>query len=315
VAHPAVDLSLPHTNVPRRVGLVVHPSRSVDEPLRLVREWSQSHGVDVVQVLVPHEQRHVAAPGEPADTDLIISVGGDGTTLAALRAAALADRPVLGIACGSLGALATVAVPDITRSLERFTRGEWIPRPIPALTVARPQGEELFALNDVTVVRGTGGQVRMTVYVDGTLYARIAGDGAVVSTPIGSSGYAISAGGPLLAKGIEAFVLTPLPKHGGFCPPLVIGSASEFALDVAMSYGGARLEIDGQVTHGDVGSLTVGFRRGAATIVSFADHEPFLSGLRRRGIIQDSPRLGAEARRAAAAPGSPEPDGDACPES
>jgi NAD+ kinase len=269
----------------------------VDGPLGLVREWSQSHGVDIVQVPAPYEQRTVAAPRDPGDADLIVSVGGDGTTLAALRAAALVDRPVMGVTCGSLGALATVSPTDVTRSLERFSQGDWIPRTIPALTVTRPGGDELFALNDVVIVRGAGGQVRLSAYVDGTLFARIAGDGAVVSTPIGSSGYAISAGGPLVLADLDAFVLTPLPKHGGFAPPLVVGPASELMLDVRMSFGSPRLEIDGQGDDGAVGELSIRFRRGAATMVAFDDQEPLLAGLRRRGILLDSPRMVVDAER------------------
>jgi NAD+ kinase len=280
-----------------RIGLVVHPSRSVDGPLRLLREWSAEHGVDLAQVPAASSQRQVAEERDAADSDLIVSIGGDGTTLAALRSAATARRPVLGIACGSLGALATVAVPDVTRSLERFSRGDWRPRLFPALAVTRGEGEALFALNDVAVVRAGGGQVRVTAHVDGSLYARIAGDGAIVSTPIGSSGYTTSAGGPLILTGIDGFVFTPLPKHGGFCPPLVIGPKSMLQLDVTASFGGARLEVDGQVAGERVQSLTIGLRAGVATMVSFPDQETLLSGLRRRGIIVDSPRVAADAER------------------
>lgn len=288
---------------PRRIGLVVHPSRSVDQPLRLVRDWSEGHGVEVVQVPATYSQRRVAEEGDADASDLIVSIGGDGTTLAALRSAAAADRPVLGIACGSLGALATVAVPDVTRSLDRFSRGEWLPRTVPALAVTRPEGEPLFALNDVAIMRAAGGQVRITAHVDGSLYARIAGDGAVVSTPIGSSGYAISAGGPLLAAGLDGFVFTSLPKHGGFVPPLVIAPQSVLQLEVAAGFGGARLEVDGQVADSRVRSLTIGLRPGVATMVSFPDQESLFAGLRRRRIIVDSPRVAAD----------DEPS-DACPE-
>jgi NAD+ kinase len=279
---------------PRRIGLVVHPSRTVDEPLRLVREWTEDHGVEMVQVPAAYSQRRVAEEGDPGASDLIVSIGGDGTTLAALRSAAAAHRPVLGIACGSLGALATVAVPDVTRSLDRFSHGDWRPRVVPALAVTRAEGEPLFALNDVAIVRAGGGQVRVTAHVDGSLYARIAGDGAVVSTPIGSSGYAISAGGPLLAAGLEGFVFTSLPKHGGFAPPLVIAQESVLQLDVAAGFGGARLEVDGQVAAAQVRSLTICLRKGAATMVSFPDQETLLAGLRRRRIIVDSPRVAAD---------------------
>ena len=278
----------------RRIGLVVHPSRSVDRPLSLVREWSEEHGVELTQVPAAYSQRRVAGEGDPGDAELIVSIGGDGTTLAALRSAAMARRPVLGIACGSLGALATVAVPDVTRSLERFRRGEWQPRRFPALSVTRADGEPLFALNDVAVVRAGGGQVRVSARVDGSLYARIAGDGALVSTPIGSSGYTISAGGPLLATGIDGFVFTSLPKHGGFVPPLVIPAASVLELEVGAGFGGARLEVDGQVAAERVQSLTVRWRDEAATMVSFPDQETLAAGLRRRRIILDSPRVAAD---------------------
>jgi NAD+ kinase len=207
---------------------------------------------------------------------------------------------VLGIACGSLGALATVAVDDVPRSLDRFSAGEWQPRRFPALSVTRASGEPLFALNDVAVVRAGGGQVRVTAHVDGSMFARIAGDGAVVSTPIGSSGYAISARGPLLASGLDGFVFTPLPHHGGFCQPLVIGPSSQLQLDIGAGFGGARLEVDGQVAEDRVRSLTMSLRQDVATMVSFADQETLLAGLRRRRIILDSPRMAADAERSSA---------------
>jgi NAD+ kinase len=302
-AQAQAGASAPPAATPRRIGVVVHPSRSVERPLHLIREWTEEHRAEVVQVPAPHNQRQVAEPGDPGESDLIVSIGGDGTTLAALRTGAQAKRPVLGIACGSLGALATVRVDDVTRALERFSRGEWRPRRFPALSISRESSEPLFALNDVAVVRAAGGQVRVTAHVDGDLFARLAGDGAIVSTALGSSGYAISAGGPLLTSGLDGFVFTPLPHHGGFCPPIVIGPASELKLDVETVFGGARLEVDGQVAEDRVRSLTIGLRQAVATMVSFPDQESLLAGLRRRGIIVDSPRIVAERGH----------DGDACP--
>jgi NAD+ kinase len=294
VSNPQPGAGAGPDQTPRRIGLVVHPSRTVDQPLRLVREWTDEHSVELVQVPAAYSQRRIADEGEPATSDLIVSIGGDGTTLAALRCAASVERPVLGIACGSLGALATVAVPDVTRALDRFSRGEWQPRAVPSLAVMPADGEPMFALNDVAIVRAGGGQVRVTARVDGSLYARIAGDGAIVSTPIGSSGYAISAGGPLLAVGLDGFVFTSLPKHGGFAPPLVIAPQSVLELDVAAGFGGARLEVDGQIAANRVRSLTIRFREGMATMVGFPDQETLLAGLRRRRIIVDSPRVAAD---------------------
>ena len=266
-----------------------------------LREWTEEHGIELVQIAAPYPQRSIAEEGDAGDTDLIVSIGGDGTTLAALRAGAGARRPVLGIGCGSLGALANVTAADLPGALERFVRGEWRPRLFPALWVARTDGEAVFALNDVALVRESGSQVRLSAYVDGTLFARVAGDGAVVSTPIGTSGYAISAGGPLLLTGIDAYVLTPLPKHGGFAPPLVIGADCELELDAAASFGGVRLEVDGQVAGSGVGvgdgevpagdghagqpsTTTSRFCRGCAAVRILVDSPRFLAEDARRGL-------------------------------
>ena len=97
-------------------------------------------------------------------------------------------------------------------------------------------------------------------------------------------------------------MFTPLPKHGGFCPPLVIGPRSQLHLDVAAGFGGARLEVDGQVAEQHVRSLTISLREAVATMVSFRDQETLLAGLRRRRIILDSPRVSVDADRTESCP-------------
>src|SRR5437764_935696 len=119
-------------------------------------------------------------------------------------------------------------------------------------------------------------------------------DLCVVSTPIGSSAYALAAGGPLLTPEADAFLITPLPTHGGSCPPLVVPPTSSVELEVTGGYGGARLEVDGQVVDNEPRGVRIGYRPAVGTLVAFADQEPFLTGLRRRRIITDSPRILAE---------------------
>jgi NAD+ kinase len=279
---------------PSCLGVVVHPSRDIDQPLQALREWARQHGSALVQICVPGQDRRVGTTGEAADCDLIVAIGGDGTMLAALRSGAPHGRPVLGVASGSIGALAAITITHVDAALDRFTRGEWRPRRLPALVVKHGHGADLFALNDLSVVRGGEGQVRTTVSLNGTLYARFAGDGCVVSTPIGSSAYALSAGGPLLAPDVGGFVLTPLATHGGFCPPLVVADDAELQLEFAIGHGGARLEVDGQVWGTDIGPMTVSRAEAMATTVTFDDQGPFIAGLRERGIILDSPRIVAE---------------------
>ena len=277
-----------------RIGLVVHPTRPVEGALLKLREWAQRSGVDLVQVRAFCRQKNVAEPGDPADCGLIVAIGGDGTTLAAIHAGMQGGRPVLGVACGSLGVLTSVAPSELQHALDRFTAGDWTPRSLPGLDGVRERGEPVVAVNDIVVVRAGEGQIRVRVLVDGTLYARVAGDGCVVSTPLGSSAYGLSAGGPLLAPGTNAFAFTPLYAHGGVCPPLVVSGESELQLITAPGYGGARLEVDGQPIDAQPGDVTVSLRPAVATVVAFDDQEQFITGLRRRQIIADSPRFLAE---------------------
>ena len=291
------EFGRPLQTVPSRVGLVVHPTRAIEEPLRQLRRWSKQHGVGLLQIRGFSQQQHVADEGDAADCDLLISIGGDGTALAAIRAGVTGARPVLAVACGSLGVLTSVAADGLIDAIERFGRGDWIAWSLPALNVSRESGSQLFALNDIAIVRAGEGQLRLIAEVDGHVFARIAGDGCIVSTPVGSSAYALAAGGPLIAPELHAFAVTPLPTHGGSCPPLVIGADSIIRLTATPGHGGARLELDGQVVDTLVGALTISFRTGVATVVSFADQEPFLTVLRKRKIIADSPRILAEEAR------------------
>lgn len=278
----------------RRLGVVVHPARPVDGPVRALRTWAADHGAEVIQVRGAGQGRTVADPGDAADCDLIVSIGGDGTMLAALRAAVAADRPTLGLACGSLGVLTTIEVADLARALDRFCAGDWSPRRIPALVVARDGAEDRYALNDLAVVRAGIGQVRVTTRVDGILFSRLAGDGCIVSTPLGSSAYALAAGGALLMPETDAYLLTPLPTHGGSRQPLVLAPGSRLELEIASGIGGARLEIDGQIVDSEPRSLTVHFRPQVATVVGFSDSESLFASLRRRRILVDSPRIVAD---------------------
>jgi NAD+ kinase len=256
-----------------------------------IQAWASRHGTAVGQILIPGQARRVTAPVDVASCDLLLAVGGDGTALAALHAAAPAGRPVLGVACGSLGVLTSVPEERLVSALELVAAGDWRPRALPGLEVAVEDAEPHVAINDVAVVRAGTGQVITEIAVDGELYARTAGDGVVAATPIGSSAYTMAAGGPILASGTEGIVITPLAAHGGVAPPLVVAAESRVTLSVAPGYGGSRFEVDGQELGAAAAELTLTLRRGYATLVALADQEPLLTGLRRRGLIADAPRV------------------------
>jgi NAD+ kinase len=282
----------------QRIGLVVHPSRPIERPLEALHGWADARGVDVVQLRVPSVTERVVAPyGEVATCDLVVAIGGDGTVLAALRASAPAGTPVLGISCGSLGALTAVGPGESVAALERYADGTWVRRPLPAL-VATVDGadDRVWAINDIVLVRQAA-QLMVDVTIEGELYARMAGDGVIVSTPLGSSAYAMAAGGPLLVEGTEALVVTPLVIHGGSIPPLVVRGSSSVVLDAHPNWGGMELEVDGQHSEVTGSRFVVRLAPAMATLVVMSDPGVGLAPLRSRGLIADSPRVKARDAR------------------
>src|SRR5918998_1310201 len=278
----------------RRLGLVVHPRREIGEALAALRDWADEHDADLVQVPAPGQERQVADPGEAAGCDLVVALGGDGTTLAAIGAAAAAEKPVLGAACGSLGALTAVAASDLREALDSVAAGDWHPWRLPSLEV-RVGEETLTAVNDLVVVRQGAGQIVVEIDVDGERFVRFGGDGVVVATPLGSSAYTLAAGGPVLVPGALGLAVTPLAPHGGVCPPVVTGPEGEVELEIDAGHGGARLELDGQIRDRLEPlvpcTVVARLRPGHGTLVTLGGAEPMLAGLRRRRVLIDSPRV------------------------
>jgi NAD+ kinase len=145
--------------------------------------------------------------------------------------------------------------------------------------------------------------------VDGELYARLAGDGVIVATPMGSSAYSMAAGGSLLAEGAMAFLCTPVAMHGGCAPPLVVAGASTVTLDVRPIHSGYYVDVDGFALPTKALRFELARRAAYATLVAFDDTSTVLSRLRTRGLITDSPRvlgqdrLRAQMREAGSDPG------------
>jgi NAD+ kinase len=287
-------------HAPEQIGVVVHPRRDVDAALRTLRDWAARQRAAVGQIAIHGQPRRVAEPTDADACDLVVALGGDGTTLAALHAAAPAARPVLGVACGSIGVLTSVQADALSFALERVATGRWTPRALPGLEVVAEGVEARVAINDFVVIRDGTGQVLTSITVDGELYARTAGDGLVVATPLGSTAYTMAAGGPILGPRTTGMVVVPLAHHGGVAPPLVVGPESRVQLSVEPGYGGSRFEIDGQVLPTTAAEVTVWQRRDYATMVTLADQEPLLTSLRRRGLVVDAPRILARDARSAA---------------
>ena len=284
----------------KRIGLVVHPSREIGKPLAAITEWAAEREIEVVQVPARGAMRMVAPLGEVSACDLVVAIGGDGTVLTALRAAAEHGTPVLGIACGSLGALSAVMAPDTATALDRFEAGSWSHRTLPALEAFVDGSKVAWSINDFVLVRRIMGQLIVDVTVGDELYVRMAGDGVIVATPLGSSAYSMGAGGPLVVGGTDAFIVTPLAMHGGSAPPLVVRAGVDVTLEAHPGFGGFDVEVDGHEQKLDARRFVVRLVEASATLVSLGDPGLGLAALRGRGVITDSPRVLARDERSQA---------------
>lgn len=283
-----------------RVGLVVHPTRPVLDAVEVVEGWTEQRGLELVQVAIGQQPR-VAPPGTVSACDLIVALGGDGTILKALHASAGTRTPVLGVAYGSLGALTAVPTAGLRTALDRFVSGQSRLRELPALVVRAGEERISSAINDMVIARGRGSQLLVDLYVDGELYARLAGDGVVVATALGSSAYSMAAGGSLLDPGADAFVCTPLAMHGGSAPPLVVSGEGEVTLEVHPDHSGFYVEVDGFAVETLAEEFTVTRTSPYARLVAGDEFRTNFPHLRARGLISDSPRVARHGEREAQA--------------
>jgi NAD+ kinase len=280
----------------QRVALVVHPTRGIDRVLETLQRWTEEEGLELVQLGAEGSGRVVAPAGTVGGADVVVALGGDGTVLAAMRLAADTRTPVLGVACGSLGALSAVTADELDGALDRFRSGDCITRSLPALEMTS-EADADWAINDVVLVRRGAGQIAADVKIDDELYVRLAGDGVIVATPLGSSAYSLAAGGAILPTGTQAFLCTPLAMHAGSAAPLVVPADAALTVDVDPGYAGFDVEIDGQRRHLDGTRFRFALHEGRVSLVTFASTGRGLAGLRRRGIVADSPRIAIRDKR------------------
>ena len=175
--------------------------------------------------------------------DVAVVLGGDGTMLAIARELAPFDIPLIGINQGRLGFITDIPLKDVGTTLPLMLRGEYEEesRAMLAGAVLRPiRGDgfetiyEGFAINEVLVSRGaTASMVELRAEIDGQFVANYRADGLLVSSPTGSTAYAMSAGGPIMHPSVGGWVIVPIASHTLSNRPIVLSDATEVAIEVA----------------------------------------------------------------------------------
>lgn len=163
----------------------------------------------------------------PKDIDFLLSLGGDGTMLAAVSVIKDSGIPVAGINFGRLGFLANIPKTEIESALDKIINKEYTIQKRALLAVksndqALFDGEN-FALNDITVFRfDSSAMITIDASIDGELLNSYWADGLIIATPTGSTAYSLSCGGPIIMPGSGNFVITPISPHNLNVRPIVV---------------------------------------------------------------------------------------------
>lgn len=262
----------------KRIGILTKPKfPDVAQTLHELCLWLRHRQKDVLlessTAALIDECQPFDRPTIAREADMIIVLGGDGTMLGAARLVAARNPPILGVNMGGLGFLTEVTVDHLFNALERVFRDDFAidERLMLSATMERA-GEVVMqstALNDVVISKGTlARMIETQVGISGQFVTNLRGDGLIVSTPTGSTGYALSAGGPIVSPAASAFMLAPICPHTLTHRPLIVPSTVSISISLSSKDAGAMVTLDGQEG--------MAMQKGDVVIVTASDHRTHL---------------------------------------
>ena len=212
-----------------------------DVTLRFTHDEATKHGLERGPLVE-------LGPELPDDIDLCVVLGGDGTILTALRRYAGTGVPVFAVNYGEVGFLATIDPNGLQADFDRAFAGEFDTIELPSISVGRPEGT-WNAFNDVSVHRKAGLRVADLAYaLAGEEIGRVRCDGLVIATPQGSTGYNLANGGPVLAWGVEGYVVSFIAPHSLTARALVVAPGDELTINNASREEPVEVHVDGRPT-------------------------------------------------------------------
>jgi NAD+ kinase len=203
--------------------MLIGLAREMGAVLRLDEEETEKHR------LAPAEGVELGAPVR-GDVDMCFALGGDGTILGALRTYAGSGVPVFAVNFGEIGFLATVDREEAESGIRRAFAGDFEVLSLPGISISGSSGPWL-AINDISMHRQPGKRVADLEYAVGSNeIGRVRCDGLVVATPAGSTGYNLANGGPVMAWGVEGFVVSFIAPHSLTARALVVAPQDTLAV-------------------------------------------------------------------------------------
>ena len=220
-----------------RIAMVVHDEKPLAaEAATSLASACVARGVEAIVV---------SGDALPTDVEAVIGVGGDGTVLRAGALAMEEELPVAGINVGRVGYLAEFAIDEIEAFVDALATGRL--RVFAVMTVVvRGPGFTATGINDVVIEKVASERIiEIGVAINGHRFADYRTDGLIIATPVGSTAYSLSAGGPVVDPEVEALVLTPIAPHSLLSRSLVVSPDAEIRVTVEIDRP-ARVNVDGR---------------------------------------------------------------------
>lgn len=239
----------------RRVGVVLRPSTpELRDSYTRVKKIFNSYNIEVL--LENRSAQMIGMTGESfekicAESDFLVSFGGDGTLISTVRKSFDFNIPILGVYAGTLGFLAGLSLDELDSFVQKMIEHRYRvdERAILEATVIKNSKEiKMYAFNDIVLTRTrVSNMIHIETLVDSRSFNTYYGDGVIVSTPTGSTAYNLSAGGPVLFPMSNVFAVTPICPHSLTQRPVVL--PGKFAIEMKTSEERALIIIDGQDMH------------------------------------------------------------------
>jgi len=235
----------------RKIGILYHPLNKAAYTLaKKLEEFLSAKGVSAWLCSAWEGEK---ARSQTNGTDLILTIGGDGTILRATQVAIPNSTPITGINLGKLGFMTELSVDEVMDKLPALLAGKgWIDERAMLEAELSPVGQDeaastFCALNDVVVARGAVARmIYVEASIDGQPLTTYKADGVIVATATGSTGYSLAAGGPILHPQSQDFILLPILPHLSSAYPVVLPHKAVVTLGITTAHQ-ALLSIDGHI--------------------------------------------------------------------
>jgi NAD+ kinase len=255
----------------KRFGIIGHLDRPlVGEAAERIIGWSEENGIEIricddLATLLNRGDLSSDSEEIGNTSDIIISLGGDGSILSSALVAGMQAIPILGVNLGSLGFLTEITQDQIIESLDKLREGKFRieERMILEMSLSNEPGNGLFALNDIVIDHGESTNIiQLELFANDEFVSSYNADGIIISTPTGSTAYSLSVGGPIISPMMDAIAVSPISPHTLTLRPIIFPASDVLMIRAGDIRGKLRVSVDGRIAGTLEGGRKIRIRRG-----------------------------------------------------